>query len=90
MGTRLTLVFETDKSIEDLQQMVHELDEFESGPGEGIAPENVTAWDVVTLIATGDISLVTLIGNMTLEELARSNKTLAELDGVTVNKMEEI
>jgi len=101
MGTRLTVTIETDLNIDDLRRAVAELDELESGPGEGIAPENVTAWDVLMMAATGSIGLVPLVyvaGWDPESGLPDLSEALAEaggdmhkaFDGVVRNEMEPI
>jgi hypothetical protein len=57
--TYLTVCFDLEGwTKEQLQQAVADIDELDSGPGKGIAPENVTAWDVLQYIATGQIGIV--------------------------------
>ena len=59
MTTRLTVCFDVeDWSAAQLKQAVADIDELDSGEGDGIAIENVTAWDVLQYIATGDIGIV--------------------------------
>ena len=57
--TYLTVCFDIEGWTKDqLQQAVADLDELDSGPGNGIAPENVTAWDVLQYIALGELGIV--------------------------------
>ena len=61
MGTRLSVTIETKHwNPDDLKQAIHQIDEDDSGEGKGIAPENVTAWDIIQYVAMGSISLVRL------------------------------
>lgn len=53
---RLTLVIEVGISTEEIRQLVHLIDEDHSGPGEGIAPEHVTAGDFFSQYYAGNYS----------------------------------
>ena len=58
MPARIRLEIEVPWSVEQLQQAVHDLDELESGEGEGIALEFVGAEEVLMCIFNGDIGFV--------------------------------
>lgn len=98
MGTRLTIVIETELSIDELRMAVSLLDALDAGE-EAIAPENVSAWDVIQYVVTGDLGLVPLTSKVQYDEgdpMPDLRQVINEaggdlhraLDGVVVNKME--
>ena len=57
MGTRLSVIIETKHwNPDDLKQAIHQIDEDDSGEGKGIAPENVTAWDIIQYVTMGELA----------------------------------
>lgn len=98
MGTRLTVVLETEMSMDELREAVHLIDaDLDPDP---IAPENVSAWDVIQCVCAGDLSLVPIAyrtqwGPDGVPDLRGAiNEAGGDmhraLDGVVVNKMEPI
>jgi hypothetical protein len=90
MTTEITVTIRTDAvwTPDVLRQAVADLDEADSGEGEGIYPANVTAWDVIQYIARGDLTVVSLIDKA--DQLYEGNDLHEALDGVIVNEMKAV
>lgn len=91
---RLTVTVDAPNwTVEQLQQAVAAIDEQESGLGEGIAPEFVTAWDILMCVAQGYLTLIPLVedGLEGLEPRLREHNYNMHhaFDGVVVNRMED-
>lgn len=101
MGTRITLKFETANfNPDDLRRAVAAIDEQEAGEGQGIAPENVSGWDVIQYVVLGHLNLINLTGKVDWESDGFPDLTRAitegggslsrALDGVVLDEMELI
>jgi len=84
---RLTVTLDVPEwTVEMLQRAVHDIDELDSGEGDGIAPENVKAWDVMQFIVLGQLGFIEIAVDMTA--LGLNIKTAATMHIVT-NTMED-